>query len=338
MRLALLALVVAACGSPAAPAASAKQEGKAVPPETPRAKAELPPLSQEERALAAELRSSVEHLAGTIGERNSDKKWELADAADWLNGELERAGYSVERQGYEAGEVAAQNLIVEVPGRVPEAGSIVIGAHYDSAPASPGADDNASGVAAVLALARRFREEKPVRALTFALFALEEPPHFQEETMGSLVYAKRAAARGDEITAMISIESIGYYSDAPNSQRYPEAIGPGHPTTGSFLAVVGNPESAALVDALVAGLRQHGSLPVDGASLAEDEAGFSDHWSFWQIGVSAAMVTDTAPFRNPHYHRPTDAVQTLDFERMARAVAGLTHVVAELGGVRARKS
>jgi hypothetical protein len=328
-------LALAACGpAPAGKTTPASGEKKLVAKPAERHAAPLPPLSARERELATALRASVEHLSGKIGERNADKKWELADAADWLFGELEGAGYAVERQGYEAAGIAAQNLIADVGGGALRDQSVVIGAHYDSAAGSPGADDNASGVAAVLALARRFKGTRPARTLRFALFSLEEPPHFQKDTMGSLFFARAAAERGDKITAMLSIESIGYYSDEPGSQRYPEAIAARHPTTGSFVAIVGNPESSALVDGVVSTLRARGSLPVEGATLAEVEGGWSDHWSFWQIGVSAAMVTDTAPFRNPHYHKPSDTADKLDFERMARVVAGLEHVIAELAGIR----
>lgn len=334
-----LALLLCACAPAAtAPPGAASASKKKAAPAPPRAERALPPLTEHERALAAELRASVEHLAGKIGERNASKKWELADAADWLAAELERAGYGVERQGYEAGDIAAQNLIVEVRGRQAASEVVVVGAHYDSASSSPGADDNASGVAAVLALARRFRARAPERTLRFALFALEEPPHFQTAAMGSLVYAKSVAARGDKVVAMLGIESIGYFSDAPGSQHYPEAIAPGHPTTGNFVAVVGNPESAALLEGTVTILRQHATLPVEGATLAEDVAGWSDHWSFWQIGVPAVMITDTAPFRNEHYHRPTDTPDRLDFDRMARVVAGLEHVLESLCGAGARQA
>lgn len=335
--IAAASLLVCACAcTPSAPgpaAANAPPKAKQAQA-APRGAGKLPPLNERERALSTELRQTVEHLSLKIGERNADKKWELADAADWLVAELEKAGYPVERQGYEVAGIAAQNLIVDVGGRKERDQIVVIGAHYDSAAGSPGADDNASGVAAVLALARRFRQTKPERTLRFVLFSLEEPPHFQTEQMGSLVFARTAAQRGDKVVMMLSIESIGFYSDAAGSQRYPAAIAARHPTTGNFLAVVGNPESGALVDGVVATLRAHSSLPVEGATLAEDVAGWSDHWSFWQIGVAAAMVTDTAPFRNPHYHRATDTPEQLDFERMARAVAGLEHAVAELAGIR----
>jgi acetylornithine deacetylase/succinyl-diaminopimelate desuccinylase-like protein len=140
--------------------------------------------------------------------------------ADWLAGELEAEGFALERQGYEAAGIAAQNLIVEVPGREAKSQLVVIGAHYDSAAGSPGADDNASGVAAVLALAKRFRKTRPARTLKFAFFSLEEPPHFQTASMGSLVYSRTSAQRGEKILFMLSIESIGYYSNEPGSQRY----------------------------------------------------------------------------------------------------------------------
>jgi hypothetical protein len=335
--LAVVAGLVLAVALACAPSLTSQRAAPAGKHELAKAKREgdsLPALHARERELVTELRSTVEHLSNQIGERNANKKWELADAADWLATELERADFPVERQGYEAAGLAALNLSVDVIGGEKRDEIVVVGAHYDSAEGSPGADDNASGVAAVLSLARRFRKTRPARTLRFVMFTLEEPPHFQTDAMGSLIFARTAAQRGEKFFGMLSIESIGYYSDAPGSQRTPRAAAAGQPTTGNFIAVVSNPESKALVDGVVATLRDRGSLPVQGAILAEDEAGWSDHWSFWQIGVAAAMITDTAPFRNPHYHRPTDTADKLDFERMARTVAGLEHVVAELGGVR----
>jgi hypothetical protein len=329
-----LVLALAACGPAAAPGGASEPIKTKKIADGPRGPQVLPPLSSRERELVVELRSSVEHLSTKIGERNADKKWELADAADWLHSELEGAGYAVERQGYEASGIAAQNLIVDLGGGALRDQILVFGAHYDSAAGSPGADDNASGVAAVLALARRFRQTRPTRTVRFALFSLEEPPHFQKESMGSLVHARTSAQRGEKIMAMLSIESIGFYTDENGSQRYPESVASRYPTTGNFLAIIGNPESSALVEGVAATLRERGSMPVEGATMSEDVAGWSDHWSFWQIGVAAAMVTDTAPFRNPHYHKSTDTADKLDYERMARVVAGLEHVVAEIGGVR----
>jgi len=322
----------AGCG-PTPPAASPRLEPAAAP-----AKSATPPgptpLNASERAYEDELRRTVTHLAAEIGERNADKKWELADATDWLAGELEAAGYTLRREGHEVDGIAAQNLEVEVRGARAGGEIVVVGAHFDSARGSPGANDNASGVAAVLSLARRFRTATPERTLRFALFVNEEPPYFQTENMGSLLYAKAALKRGDHIVAMLSLESLGIYSDAPGSQHYPKQIEGRFPSVGNFIAVVGNPASKDLVDLVSQGLSARSSIAAQGAALPEDlpGVGWSDHWSFWQVRVPAVMVTDTAQYRDAHYHRPTDTAERLDYGRMARVVAGLESVIAELTG------
>lgn len=325
------ATLIVACG--AAPSARPATAKKSKAPEAPEAPAAaLSELSAVEAALARELERDVTKLSVEIGERNVDKKWELASAADYIASELEDAEYQVERHGYDVGEVAAQNLIVDVPGGRRGDELVIVGAHYDSAPGSPGADDNASGTAALLALARRLRGSAPLRRLRFVFFTNEEPPHFQTPQMGSLMYAKHIAARGEVVRAMISIESIGTYSDAPGSQRYPEGLAARHPTVGNFLAVVSDEPSAQLGRLIAASLKENASLPVVSDALPGDlpGVGWSDHWSFWQIGAPAVMITDTAPFRSAHYHKPTDVPKHLDFNRMARAVAGLLITVEEL--------
>ncbi len=294
----------------------------------------LQPLTERERAIAAELRSDVAELAGKIGERNADKKWELASAADWLVEALEKSGYAVVRDGHEIDGVAVQNLAVEVRGGRAAHEVVLVGAHYDSAAGSPGANDNASGVAAVLALARRYKGASPERTLRFVLFANEEPPYFQTEQMGSVLYAKGVAARGEKVVAMLSVESIGCYSDAAGSQRTPKGLEGRYPKSGNFAAVVGNLASKPLVDLVAEGLAARSSLPAVGAALPDSvpEAGWSDHWSFWKLGVPAVMVTDTAAFRDVHYHKASDTPGRLDYERAARLVVGLESVIAELTG------
>ena len=188
------------------------------------------------------------------------------------------------------------NIETEIRGTRPEI--IVIGAHYDSVFGSPGANDNGSGVAALLALARRFAGKPTGQTLRFVAFVNEEPPYFQTE-MGSYVYASRCKAHGDRISAMMSLETIGYYSNAPRSQTYPSAgIGPLYPTTGNFIGFVGNIPSRALVRAAIRQFRQHAQVPSQGASLAISipGVGWSDQWAFWQHGYPGIMITDTAPF------------------------------------------
>jgi Zn-dependent M28 family amino/carboxypeptidase len=238
----------------------------------------------------------------------------------------------VERLGLSAGDSVVQNLEVTVHGGSANREQIVVGAHYDTHTGTPGADDNASGVAGILVLARAFVGAHPDRTIRFVLFANEEAPFFQTEQMGSLVYAKALILARVEVVAMINLESIGYYSSAPGSQRYPQSMAEGHPSIGDFAAVVGNPASRELVERLGHLMSSATTLPIISDSLPEDlpGVGWSDHWSFWKLGVPAVMITDTAPFRNPHYHRATDLPEHLDFDRMARLVGALEQALLEL--------
>jgi hypothetical protein len=307
--------------------------GEAPPASGPDAHgAPVKPLTEREQKLEGQLRHDVQQLSKEIGERNTDKKWELASAADYVAGELEAAGYKLDRQGFEVGEVLAQNLGVELPGAELGHEIVIVGAHYDSALGTPGADDNASGAAALLALARGFSGSRPARTLRLVAFANAEAPHFRTPQMGSLVYAKRSAARGEKIVAMISIDSIGFYSDAPNSQRHRKQNSARYPSTGDFVAVEGNEASKALVDRVLGAFLNHASISAHGAALPADGegAGASDDWAFWQVGYPAVTVTDTASFRNPHRHRSEDTEDKLDFARMARVVAGLEGAIGEL--------
>jgi Zn-dependent M28 family amino/carboxypeptidase len=230
--------------------------------------------------------------------------------------------------------VPCDNVEAEVRGRERPADIVVVGAHYDSLAFTSGADDNASGVAALLALARAFAGAHPRTTLRFVAFANEEPPYFQTANMGSLVYAKRSRARGEHIVAMLSLETIGYYSDAPGSQRYPPPMGLAYPDRGDFIGFVGDRTSADLVRRVVATFRTTTHFPSEGAAPFSliPGVGWSDQWSFWQVGYPGVMVTDTAPFRYPRYHTAQDTPDALDYDRMARVVAGLERVIADLAG------
>ena len=189
-------------------------------------------------------------------------------------------------------------------------------------------------MAALLALARRFAKCKPDRTLRFVAFVNEEPPYFQTAKMGSGVYARRCGQRREKIVAMLSLETIGYYSDARGSQKYPPPLGLLYPSTGNFIAFVGNVKSRDLVRRMVGTFRQHEKFPSEGAALpaATPGVGFSDQWSFWQEGYPAAMVTDTAMFRYPYYHEAEDTIDKVDFDRTARVVRGLEKVIGVLAG------
>jgi hypothetical protein len=160
----------------------------------------------------------------------------------------------------------------------------------------------------------------------------EEPPHFQSTDMGSVRYARRCRERGENVVAMLSLETIGYFSEREGSQKYPFPLSYFYPSQGNFIGFVGNRASRQLVRDVVGSFRTHARFPSEGAVLpaALPGVGWSDHWAFWQSGYPAVMVTDTAPFRNPNYHEASDLPDTLDYDRFARVVAGLEKVIAEL--------
>ena len=295
----------------------------------------LPPLSDAQGRLAAELQSYVETLATDIGPRNVEFRYaQLTAAAEFIERTFVEFGYAVERQAFEVGGKECVNLIAEVTGKQSAAEIVVVGGHYDSIDLCPGANDNASGVAATLALARRFASAglTPERTVRFVAFVNEEPPNFQTETMGSLVYARRCRERDENIVAMWSLETMGYYSEAPKSQQYPNPFRLFYPSTGNFIAFVGNVSSRHLVRDVVGRFRRQVEFPSEGAAIPSSipGAGWSDHWSFWQVGYPALMVTDTAPFRYEHYHESSDTADRVQYDNLARVVEGLEKVLREL--------
>jgi len=288
-------------------------------------------LNEAETTLRAELVSDVQKLAGEIGERNMSRYPQLLAAADFIETSLVNARLTPRRDSYELRGRTLHNIEGEIRGTSPEI--FIIGAHYDSVSDCPGANDNASGVAALIALARRFAGKPTGHTLRFVAFVNEEPPYFQTDEMGSFVYAKRCKERGDRITGMISLETIGYFSDAPGSQKYPSpGLGFFYPTKGNFIGFAANTSSRSLLRATVAAFRKAGRLPCQGAALpaAIPGIGWSDQWSFWQCGYPAIMVTDTAPFRYPDYHEPTDTPEKLDYDRFALVVSGMESVIKDL--------
>ncbi len=316
------------------------------------------PLSPDEVTLREELRADVQKLAGEIGERNMWHYTQLNAAADFVEDSFSRAGLHPRRDSYEVQGQACHNIEAEIPGEPQGAASaeataakaavssppqiILIGAHYDSVFGSPGANDNGSGVAALLALARRFSEKQserrpprrtPYKRLRFVAFVNEEPPYFLGGDMGSFVYASRCKARGDKISAMISLETIGYFSDAARSQTYPSpGLGLLYPKVGNFIGFVSNVHSRTLLRRVTALFRKHAKIPSEGAALPSFIPGvsWSDQWSFWRNGYPAMMVTDTAPFRYPHYHSASDTPDKLDYDRFTLVVSGMEKVIEDL--------
>jgi hypothetical protein len=289
-----------------------------------------------EAAAAERLRGHVKALAGDIGVRAPGKGDGLARAAAYVTAQWRALGLDVAVGSYETPQGTVGNLEVVVPrGRTADRPALVVGAHYDTDPASatPGADDNASGVALLIELARALGEAELARPVRLVAFPCEESPYFASAQMGSLQYVRRLQASGIPVPRMISLESLGFFTDARNSQRYPlPGLSALFPDRGNFVAVVGNLASRPFVSEVASLLITHAQLPVDSGSLPSWVRGvdWSDHRSFWRGGAQAVMLTDTAFNRNPNYHKGSDRPETLDYRAMAALAAALPRVVSEL--------
>jgi len=296
--------------------------------------APLPSSGDKESQTAKRLRAHVTTLAMTIGERNVQRPEALDAAARYIEGEFSAAGLKCEPQTYRCRGLSVRNLAVEIRGTTQPDEIVLVGAHYDSVAGSPGANDNGSGVASLLELARLLSSRPQARTVVLVAFVNEEPPFFQGPDMGSLVYARAAKERGDRITAMLALETMGYFTDAPRSQRYPFPFNLVYPDTGNFIAFVGSVSSRRLVRRCVRSFRKHAQFPSEGAAIPEwiPGATWSDHWSFQKQGYPALMVTDTAPFRYQYYHSRFDTPDHLDYDCLARVTHGLAAVISELAG------
>jgi len=292
----------------------------------------LAPLTPEQELLRTRLERHVRALAGEIGVRSDEEYANVQRAAAYIDSVLRSVDYAVVSQEFSAGGRAYRNLEATLAGTTLRQEVVLLGAHYDTAEGALGADDNASGVAGVLELARRFARAPQPRTVRFVLFPNEEPPWFPTANMGSRHYAAAARARHDPIVAMLSIESIGYYDTQRGSQRYPFPLNFAYPDVGDFIGFVSNLRSRGLLHRAIGAFRAHARFPTQGAAAPAWVPGvwWSDHWSFWVEGFPAIMITDTAPYRNPFYHTAADAPDKLDYARMARVVDGLAHVVEAL--------
>lgn len=279
------------------------------------------------------LARHVQSLASTIGERNTRHPKAYAAAAKYIRAELRACGLEPVDAPFRSDGQDVVNIVATIPGASTPSEIVVVGAHYDTVRDTPGADDNASGTAVVIELACRFARAPGARTLRFVLFANEEPPAFQNDDMGSLVYARACRAASDDIRAMISVESVGFFTNDEDSQQLPSPVlAPFMPDEGDFLAFVSNLGSRSLLRRAIGVFRENCEFPTEGITAPEwvSGIGFSDHWSFWQVGYPAFMVTDTALFRNGHYHKPSDLPATLHSDGMTRVTSGVEAVVRDL--------
>jgi hypothetical protein len=291
--------------------------------------------------LSARLRGHVAAIASN--EHNTATPQALEQAARHIETALEGFGYRLHRQEYEAGGQNVRNIEVSVssvaPGSKPER-IFIVGAHYDSARGAPGANDNGSGTAAVLELARLLKTMQPSRGteVKFVFFVNEEPPSQWEnamgEEMGSMQHARELKAAGHKVDGALILETIGWYSDAPGSQKLPPGLEKHYPTTGNFIAFVGTLESSALVRQALAAFKAGSDFPAHGLAAPAHVMGvtLSDHSSYNRHGYPALMITDTAFLRYPYYHTAEDTPDKLDYASMARVVKGLARTIESLAG------
>jgi hypothetical protein len=284
------------------------------------------------RACAERLAGHVRALSESIGERNVYRPLALAEAAHYIEHEWQAMGYEVRRQTYEVDGVLCPNLEISRTGNRHPEEILLIGAHYDTVIGSPGANDNGSGVAALLEMARHFAKVKTDRTVRFVAFVNEEAPFYLSGQMGSMVYAKAARERRDNIRLMLSLETIGYYSEQTGSQQYPPLFKSFYPDKGNFIAFVSNLRSRRMLKRFTAAFRHHSQFPAERLATFSWIPGvaWSDHASFWRYGYRALMVTDTAFYRYRHYHMPTDKADELDYAAMAAVTEGLERAVMSL--------
>ena len=278
------------------------------------------------------LRRDVEHLAGELSPRDHLRGANLDRAADWIAGEFRRAGLAVELQEYELPQGRFRNVVGFRFGLEQDEPVRVLGAHYDAWGDSPGADDNASGVAVLLELVRTLPAMRPRRSQYFVAFGTEEPPFFATPSMGSHVFARSLRERGVDVDLMAALDLVGYYTDEPRSQAYPYVgLGLLYPRRGNFVAVVGDLGSGSILHRMRLAMAQATELDVRTFRGPRSVPGLmaSDHWSFRQLGYPGVLVTDTAYLRYPWYHTAQDTPDRLDYERMAELVRGLHAIVLD---------
>lgn len=281
-------------------------------------------------ASAARLEKLVRKLSTDFADRTFDNEARLEGAAAYLESQLAGLGLKVESQRFTAEGRPYRNLVVKLGPDTPEV--MVVGAHYDVAGEQPGADDNASGVAGLLELARLLKGQSFRQRVDLVVYTNEEPPFFRTPHMGSAVHARSLVQSGKRASLMLSLECIGYFSDAPGSQEHPvRLLNAIYPTTGNFISLVGFYQDGDVARQVKAAMKSASDLPVYSINAPGFVVGidFSDHLNYWNEGFVGMMVTDTAFYRNKAYHTPEDTADRLDYGRMAKVVDGVRAVVVQ---------
>ncbi|MGI9404189.1 MAG: M28 family peptidase [Hyphomicrobium sp.] len=292
-----------------------------------------PPATRDERDLAERLKRHVIAIASKP--HNVTHYPELERAAAYIEAELTALGYEPQPQTFETDGRPVRNIEVVTPAAKSNGAqsNLVVGAHDDSDGDAPGANDNGTGTAAVIELARLLKDVVPEdTSLRLVLFVNEEAPYYRTDQMGSLRYALHLKERGERVVGMISLETIGFFSDAAGSQKYPAPFGLLFPSTANFISFVAMPGSRAFLHEVVAAFRRNTKFPTVGGTAPDqfEGIGWSDHWSFWHLGYPAVMVTDTALYRYPYYHTPEDTPEKVDYDKLARITIGLEKTIRDL--------
>ena len=289
-----------------------------------------PTLSKDELNLREKLKNHVRFLSEKIGERNLNKLDSLSASSQYIKSRWQNHKLDVEKQWYKVNGIKVHNLFTFQPGL--ESKAIIIGAHYDSALNTPGANDNASGVACLIELALELRKYKLKSSIYWVAFVNEEPPWFKTKQMGSYRFAQKLSTEHQEVIAMYSLETLGYYSQQPNSQKYPRPLSWFYPDKANFITFVANRNSKKLLFYTMKQFRKKAMVPSEGIAASSFFTGidWSDHWSFWEFEYPALMITDTALFRYQHYHQPSDTWQRLNYDRLAQVVSALAFTIKSL--------
>ncbi|MDI6686810.1 MAG: M28 family peptidase [Desulfobacterales bacterium] len=279
------------------------------------------------------LQETVRYLSVEIGPRSYNDYEKLCQAAEYISSRFKEYGYNVNEQPFVFQGKTYRNIIGNMPGLNEEEEILVLGAHYDTVSGSPGADDNASAVAGLLEVARLVSKSRVAPAIQFVAFALEEPPAYRTKNMGSYHYAQMLNKGRHKVFGMICLEMIGYFVDRPHSQEFPlPFMEKRFSDKGNFIAAVGNLRSRKFTEMVKEGFKEGTDIPIFSYNALPIVIGIdlSDHWSFYQFGYPAVMITDTAFYRNPYYHTAKDIHDTLDYEKMAKVVYGVKAAIERL--------
>ncbi|UCC81259.1 MAG: M28 family peptidase, partial [Candidatus Zixiibacteriota bacterium] len=288
-------------------------------------------MAQELDSIENILRDGVSFLSETLGPRNPSHYASLKAAEEWINMQWESQGYEVKRQAFPVDGKECANLEIEIRGRRLPSEIVIVGAQYDSWPETPGANNNAGGVAVLLKLSDMLRGHQPDRTIRLVAFTTQEPPYSNTESMGSLRYAQRCNERGENIRVMLCMDAIGVYRQEPGTQKLPFPFSLFYPDRGNFLGFIADLGSRSVVVMATRGFKKGSSFPIEAGCAPRWVKGvtWSDHFSFWKYGYRAVQITDTGAFRSPSHTSVDDTMDKIDFVALARITIGMYTSVLE---------